>query len=219
MRLHRPKSPLGLISAAFLAVLAVGAGLQPAWADDVTARTRGSSAQTIIGAPYATACAAAAGQGLQDDKSLEACNLAVTTERLRKENRLATLMNRGAILMRRKDWAGALADFDEALKADKRNSVAHLNRGTALVEAGRAAEAMDSFNEAIRLNVKDIHLAYFNRGNAREILGYFRGAYEDYNTALSIKPEWAPAEQELARFARGRRDLLAKRLEKETAQQ
>jgi hypothetical protein len=39
-------------------------------------------------------------------------------------------------------------------------------------------------------------------------LGDVRGAYEDYNTALDIYPDWGPANAELQRFARQRRQHL-----------
>jgi len=42
--------------------------------------------------------------------------------------------------------------------------------------------------------------AYFNRALAREAAGDVKGAYLDYVKALQLKPEWAPAVKELARF-------------------
>ena len=44
-------------------------------------------------------------------------------------------------------------------------------------------------------------------------MGDIRGAYEDYNTALTIQPDWGVAEAELSRFARGRRERLASQLD------
>jgi hypothetical protein len=39
-----------------------------------------------------------------------------------------------------------------------------------------------------------------------------RGAYEDYETALQIQPDWGPAQAELQRFVRMKRDTLALKL-------
>ena len=70
-------------------------------------------------------------------------------------------------------------------------------------------EAVAAITEALGLGVREPHKAYFNRGAAREALGDLRGAYEDYSTALEIQPDWGPANAELARFARARREHLA----------
>jgi hypothetical protein len=42
------------------------------------------------------------------------------------------------------------------------------------------------------------------------MLGDLPGAYEDYSTALRIKPDWGAAEAELARSARAREERLAR---------
>jgi len=72
--------------------------------------------------------------------------------------------------------------------------------------------AIAEITQALSLGVSEPHKAYFNRAAAREALGDLRGAYEDYRTALEIQPDWGPANAELARFARSRRDTLASRL-------
>jgi tetratricopeptide (TPR) repeat protein len=74
---------------------------------------------------------------------------------------------------------------------------------------GRHGQAIAAITEALGLGVQEPHKAYYNRGAAREALGDLRGAYEDYSTALEIQPDWGPANAELARFARNRRDHLA----------
>ena len=86
-----------------------------------------------------------------------------------------------------------------------------MNRGAALIQLRRYGEAIAAFTDAIGLDVQDPYKAYFNRGAAREALGDLRGAYEDYNTALEIYPDWGPANAELQRFARQRRENLQAR--------
>lgn len=178
-------------------------------ARDLTARTRGSSSQTILGAPNATACSDAAVAGRADEEAIRVCTIALKSERLNKANAILTHINRGALHLRRGEGLEALADFDAALARDPENPEAHLNRGAAMVLTSDPGGAVAAITQALQLGVREPHKAYFNRGAARESMKDYRGAYEDYNTALAIKPDWGPAEAELARFVRARRDRLA----------
>jgi tetratricopeptide (TPR) repeat protein len=201
MRRTVPSWVLGLFLsfAAFVAPAAAQSG--------ASERTKGAT--TMVGAPGAQACAANAAAGRGDDETLSACDLALATERLTRANRIATLINRGAVHLRRNAGELALADFDAVIALDKKHAEAHLNRGAALIMAGRPGPAVAAMTEALGLGVRFPERAYYNRGAARESLGDLRGAYEDYNTALSIKPDWDLVEADLARFVRGRRDALS----------
>ena len=99
------------------------------------------------------------------------------------------------------------------LAIDRRNAEAMINRGIALIECNEPGQAVAVITEAIGLGVKEPHSAYYNRGVARETLGDLRGAYEDYSTALAIRPDWGPAGAELARFVEGKRNRLAEVLD------
>lgn len=147
--------------------------------------------------------------GDSTDQTVEVCTAALNYRRLERMAQLQLLVNRGVTYLRRQESEPALADFDEVIRLDRRSGEAHLNRGAALVQMGRHGEAIAAITEALGLGVREPHKAYFNRGAAREALGDIRGAYEDYNTALEIQPDWGPASAELARFARDRRAHLA----------
>lgn len=174
-------------------------------ADAQTARSR-------IGRPAAQACAQAANAGAFDDSALATCDAALNDQDLTRTAAIALYINRGAMHLRRKEGALALADFDQVVAREPKNAEAFVNRGAALVMLGRPGPAVAALTEALSYGVKEPHKAFFNRGAAREALGDARGALEDYETALAIKPQWAPAEQELARFIRARRDILVTRL-------
>jgi tetratricopeptide (TPR) repeat protein len=180
-------------------------------------RSRQSTARTSLGAPMASLCAAAAVEGRSDDEAARACDQAVATERLNRANMIATQINRGAIYLRRRDGAQALAAYDAVLELDDEHAEAHLSRGIALQMLGRPGPAVAAITEALSLGVAQPHMAYYYRAAARESLGDVRGAYEDYRTALEIEPNWGPAFEELARFARVRRDELAELAEAEPA--
>lgn len=193
---------LAIVFAALTAASAASAQI-------ASGRDRDVGARTMIGTPNAQACAQHLAAGDSSDTALTACNRALATERLGRQLQIATYINRGALHLRRREGEAALADFDAVLGIDRRHAEAHLNRGVALVMLREPGQAVTALTEALGLGVSEPHKAYFNRGAAREQLGDLRGAYEDYNTALDIQPDWGPANAELARFARNRREHLA----------
>ena len=165
--------------------------------------------QIIGGDAHAERCVSASLAGDISDRGLEECTRALRYPHLSSSGAQQITINRGVIRLRRSEFDLALADFDAVIAQNADNAEAHLNRGTALLQLRRPGEAIASLTTAVSLGVAEPHKAYFNRGAAREALGDLRGAYEDYSTALAIEPDWGPANAELARFARGRRDHLA----------
>lgn len=167
------------------------------------------SIQIIGGDAHAQRCVQAAVAGDASDRAIEQCTRALRYPHLSSTGAQQVTINRGVLRLRRSEFDLALADFDEVIRLNANNAEGHLNRGTALLQLRRPGEAIAALTTAMSLGVTEPHKAYFNRGAARESLGDLRGAYEDYSTALEIQPDWGPANVELARFARGRRDHLA----------
>lgn len=165
--------------------------------------------QIIGGDGHARRCVEAAVNGDASDRAIEECTRALRYPHLSASGAQQITINRGVLRLRRSEFDLALTDFDEVIRHNEDNAEAHMNRGTALVQLRRPGEAIAALTEALGLGVAEPHKAYFNRGAAREALGDLRGAYEDYSTALEIRPDWGPANAELARFARTRRDHLA----------
>lgn len=167
-------------------------------------------AVTVVGADaHARRCVTMVNAGDVSDRTMDACARALRYPRLTEEAEVVLRINRGVAYLRRNEFEAALADFDAVIAADSRNAEAHLNRGAALVQLRQFGPAVAAITEALSLGVREPHKAYFNRGAAREAMRDLRGAYEDYNTALEIQPDWGPANAELARFARTRREHLA----------
>lgn len=174
------------------------------------AQTNAPQAVQIIGGDsHAQRCVEAALNGDTADRAIEECTRALRYPHLSRSGEQIVIINRGVLRLRRSEFDLALADFDTVLRRNPRNAEAHLNRATALLQLNRPGEAIAALTEALGLGVAEPHKAYFNRGAARERLGDIRGAYEDYSTALEIQPDWGPANAELSRFARRRRDDLA----------
>jgi tetratricopeptide (TPR) repeat protein len=195
---------------AFSALLALLAFAGAAAAQDPRAEPR---AVTVLGNDAnARRCGERVLAGDSTNDTVQICTRALQYRRLARDARVQLLVNLGVTHLRRHESEAALVDFDAVLEIERRHAEAHLNRGAALVQLGRHGEAVAAITEALGLGVREPHKAYFNRGAAREALGDLRGAYEDYSTALEIEPDWGPANAELARFARARREHLANAL-------
>ncbi len=100
--------------------------------------------------------------------------------------------NRGNARSVQGDRAGALADYNEAIRLDPRNALAYNNRGKLRSDQGDAAGAIADYNEVIRLDPRYV-FAYNNRGNARRAMGDLAGALADYNQAIRLDPRYAHA--------------------------
>lgn len=168
------------------------------------------SAVTVIGNDsHARRCINGVSQGDTSDTVLAECARGLTNPRLTRGGAVLLHTDRGVAYLRRQQTAEAIADFDAVLALEPNNAEARLNRGTALVIAHQPGAAVAELTQALSLGVSEPEKAYYNRAAAREQLGDLRGAYEDYNTALEIRPDWGPANEQLARFARSRREHLA----------
>ncbi|MBX3430170.1 MAG: tetratricopeptide repeat protein [Hyphomonadaceae bacterium] len=193
-----------LVFSAFAAFAALTsfAGIAAAQRSDPTA-------VTVVGRdPNARRCSDLVMRGDVSDETIRKCTDALGYRHLTQAAEIQLRINRGVTYMRRQENELALADFDAVIAIDRRQPEAQVNRGAALLQLHRFGPAIASFTEALGLGVQEPYKAYFNRGAAREALGDVRGAYEDYNTALEIYPDWGPANAELQRFARQRREHL-----------
>lgn len=98
-------------------------------------------AVTVLGGGMARLCSYAALAGDFDTAAEANCTAALTTEVLSPLDRAGTLVNRGVMKLRRKDFAAARADFDSALRAKADLGEAFLNRGAAALGARRFADS------------------------------------------------------------------------------
>jgi tetratricopeptide (TPR) repeat protein len=148
-------------------------------------------------------CAMAAGkQNLTDRQmavAMTACNAALNSNPSQSAT-AGTLVNRGLLKAAAHDDTAAIADFDAGLSHDANLSAGYMSRGTALLRAGRYDAARADFDHAIELGTTDLHVAYFNRGEAQEAAGNTLAAYHDYRKAQELAPDFKPANLELARF-------------------
>jgi tetratricopeptide (TPR) repeat protein len=153
--------------------------------------------------PVQDCSTAAANAGVMSERAfnngIAACNAALKGD-LSHTAIAATLVNRGIIQAAASHDSDAVADFSAAIARDNTQAAAYMNRGTAMLRANRFDEARNDFDQVIALNANDLHVAYFNRGEAQEASGNLVAAYHDYRKAQELAPGFKPASLELARF-------------------
>lgn len=158
-------------------------------------------AVTVIGNTSARLCYEAAESGGTAIRGLGYCDEALAVEALSDRDRVATLVNRGILKMRKSDYDAAIVDFDTAISEDGQQAEAYLNKGVALLRGSTDyARAVPLFTTAIEKKTRKPELAYLGRGMAHEMNGQVQAAYRDYKQAQAIAPEWKPPTAELARF-------------------
>ncbi len=88
-----------------------------------------------------------------------------------------------------KDYAGAIADFNTALKlSPTKNEHAYANRGWAWYLTGEFQKSYDDFDQAVRIGPKKV-ANYQARAAAAEALGDQASAIADLTKAIAINPK------------------------------
>lgn len=86
----------------------------------------------------------------------------------------------------------ALNKFDIAIKLDRRNWLAHANRGNILKDLQRHDEAMKSYDQAIALK-SNYAEAFNNKGNLYQELKNYEAAIKNYKISIELDPSYAEA--------------------------
>ena len=154
--------------------------------------------QVIYNVSAATKCSdAAAGFGKLQD-GLAACNVALSDPHMIHVAEL--MVDRGVIQTRLGDNPVALHDYNGAIALNAQLGEAYVSRAGVLVAMKRYDEARADIAQGLALNASNLHAAYYSRAVIEEESGDVKAAYRDYNQALAIKPDFAPASRELSRF-------------------
>ena len=159
---------------------------------------------TIIGNGFAADCSKSAKSVslsyTPTSEAMHECDLAIENEILTQHDLAATHVNRGVLFLALHDYANAKKDFDLAAQIEPGLGEAYENRGAALIGMGRDRDGIADINKGLSLNASEPEKAYFNRALAEERLDDLKSAYADYQKAVELKPDWAIAKAELARF-------------------
>ncbi|MSP93673.1 MAG: hypothetical protein EXR00_00240 [Alphaproteobacteria bacterium] len=153
----------------------------------------------VIGGGVAAQCYATAEFG-DPSAAFDLCTKALNDPYLSVRDKAATFVNRSVVRLRARDYRGAVADTDQSITRFSNFGEAYVNRGAALLNLDQPQDAMSQFDKAISLGLDKVHLAYYNRGLAKEFLRDARGAYLDYKKALELQPDFTLAADQLKRF-------------------
>ena len=91
--------------------------------------------------------------------------------------------NTGTYKVLKKDFKGAIVEFNEAIRRDSLFLQAYENRGVAKYYLNDFAGAIEDYNKALDINPDDYN-TFGRRGYARFNLNDFIGAVADFNEAL-----------------------------------
>ena len=103
-----------------------------------------------------------------------------------------SLYKQGMAKLQRKDYRGAVSDFNEAIRLVPNYAEAYYGRGRVRYFLDYDRGAILDFNEAIRL-APNYAEAYYGRGQVRYFLDNHRGAILDFNEAIRLTPSYAEA--------------------------
>jgi tetratricopeptide (TPR) repeat protein len=163
-----------------------------------SAQAGGQIQQVIYNVDAVSHCSQAANQQADLKDGLTACNTALSDPNM--NHRAELLVDRGVIQALLGDNAAALRDYNGAIALDSGLGDAYVSRAGVLVTLKRYDEARADISEGLALNASNLHVAYYTRAVIEEESGDVKAAYRDYKAALAIKPDFAAANRELARF-------------------
>ena len=167
----------------------------------VTAMIPAQAGTFSVGNSSARDCWEAAEAQDYDRNAIYHCNLALENEGLDPPNRAATLVNRGVLYMRNRNYDQAERDFGRAMRTDESNPEAYLNMAIShLRQDQNDASVMPLIEKAIALNTEDQALAYYSRAILHERSGNIRQAYYDYKKAHELAPDWDEPAADLQRY-------------------
>jgi len=111
------------------------------------------------------------------------------TQEIRAHPRdLLTYLRRGILRRDQRDYASAVADFNEAIRLDPKSAVAYNHRGRARQSAGDLDGAIHDYDTALRLDPEDA-MALLNRGHIWQIKGNLDRAIADYDAVSRLHPK------------------------------
>ncbi|KAI7743153.1 hypothetical protein M8C21_000166 [Ambrosia artemisiifolia] len=110
-----------------------------------------------------------------------------TSNDVSKEAAAEIAKEKGNAAFKAKNWQKAIGFYTDAIKLNSTTATYFSNRAAAYLEMGSFIQAEADCTKAIDLDKKNVK-AYFRRGTAREMLGFYKDAIEDFKYALVLEP-------------------------------
>jgi tetratricopeptide (TPR) repeat protein len=158
-----------------------------------TAQAQSDASVVTFGNTDAQLCYNAAQVANISSGTLDHCNAALKHRALSRQDRIATLVNRGIVFNHRKDFTAAFADFEAALALDPDTSAAYVNRGNTHFSLKQFDLAIDDYSTSLRMDPRDPYIAHYNRGLANEARREAQLAFADFVRVTELRPGWEPA--------------------------
>ncbi|KAJ6812435.1 outer envelope protein 64, chloroplastic [Iris pallida] len=111
----------------------------------------------------------------------------ISRSSISKEESAEIAKEKGNAAYKEKQWQKAVNLYTEAIKLSGNNATYYCNRAAAYLEQRSFVQAEADCNAAIKIDKKNVK-AYLRRGTAREVLGYYQEAMEDFRHALVLEP-------------------------------
>ena len=112
--------------------------------------------------------------------------------KLNNPNDAQTYYVRGLTRFDKGDAAGAIADFDQAIKTQSNYPEAYFYRGLAYFDLRDLPKSIANYSQAVALNLGYVD-AYYNRGLVLSALGDKPGAIADYTQVIRLDRNFAAA--------------------------
>lgn len=106
---------------------------------------------------------------------------------------------KGNASFKEKDYKKAISHYTDAIRMDENNATFYNNRAMAYLQLCSFQEAEADCTKALGLDKKSVK-AYLRRGTAREFLGYYKEANDDFRQAQILEPTNKTASEALARL-------------------
>ena len=156
---------------------------------------------TVLGnGSAAVTCYQSAEARARTAMAIAQCSTALNDDMLNVDDRVATLINRGIVLMLADRTSEAVRDFDHAITIDANQPEAYLNKGLTQFRLGDSVGAQALASRALELRTRKPAIAYYVRALAAEDRGDVRSAYADLRRAAAIEPGWSEPATELQRY-------------------
>jgi tetratricopeptide (TPR) repeat protein len=122
-------------------------------------------------------------------------SLAIYAQAQTNEEASSVFVEQGLAKAAKNDWSGAIAEYNNAITKNIKNTSAYYNRAIARNNLKDYRGAIVDFSKAIYLNNDDALVAssYYERGQCYFLLGNKSNACMDYNKASSLGNQDATA--------------------------
>jgi tetratricopeptide (TPR) repeat protein len=131
-------------------------------------------------------------EGVSADQKLTACTALIEARRETPQGLVAAFNNRGIAYHNKRDYDGAIRDYDQILRLEPGNAVAFNNRGNSFHAKALFDRAVQDYDQAIRLNPK-YALAFVNRAVVHRSKSRFDDAIQDCSQAIAFNPNLVSA--------------------------